>query len=471
MINISSLDTIIAVVLVILVLSLVVQAAQNALKKAFDIKSRQIQDSLIDLFESVVPNVTRPDLRGVWVRITASSPILRLLHRGQHPADPTAHPDPRVRELLAAVTQRAKAIGRTNITGKLSLESLPKSDLLNAVRRVPIGNLFPGLADKLQQAYQIANAAEAAVTSIQRDLAGTLSTSFTCLREKLAPLFNNLEALAAGGAIQTGSLTGDVANLRDINWDAIFAALSDVQQEIRSEIAQAKMANQPVQVTALTGLDAGLNDLASKLAELRRKLSVALAPISAKITEIENAYDSVRQSLQERYFRSMRTWAMVISFIVVVVLNASFFNVYTDIATSDAKRNLVLQSREEIEKLYNQTNPALGSGQSQGKGSPQDQTAVQEWFKAAQREIDNNSSIYTGFGFTPLGWSQSKAWWLGLKTTSKGWGARRIHDLKVLLGWIIMALLLSVGAPFWEDALESLLGVKNVLRQRAGGST
>ena len=37
----------------------------------------------------------------------------------------------------------------------------------------------------------------------------------------------------------------------------------------------------------------------------------------------------------------------------------------------------------------------------------------------------------------------------------------------MLLGWIIMALLLSVGAPFWQDALESLFGVKNLLRKRS----
>ena len=30
-----------------------------------------------------------------------------------------------------------------------------------------------------------------------------------------------------------------------------------------------------------------------------------------------------------------------------------------------------------------------------------------------------------------------------------------------------MALLLSVGAPFWLDALESLFGIKNLLRKRS----
>ena len=31
-----------------------------------------------------------------------------------------------------------------------------------------------------------------------------------------------------------------------------------------------------------------------------------------------------------------------------------------------------------------------------------------------------------------------------------------------------MVMLLSVGAPFWQDTLESLFGIKNLLRQKSG---
>lgn len=30
-----------------------------------------------------------------------------------------------------------------------------------------------------------------------------------------------------------------------------------------------------------------------------------------------------------------------------------------------------------------------------------------------------------------------------------------------------MIMLLSVGAPFWQDALESLFGIKNLLRKKS----
>ena len=44
MIDINALDNVIAVVVVILLLSLIVQSIQSVLKKAFKIKSRQVED-------------------------------------------------------------------------------------------------------------------------------------------------------------------------------------------------------------------------------------------------------------------------------------------------------------------------------------------------------------------------------------------------------------------------------------------
>jgi hypothetical protein len=32
---------------------------------------------------------------------------------------------------------------------------------------------------------------------------------------------------------------------------------------------------------------------------------------------------------------------------------------------------------------------------------------------------------------------------------------------------MIMVMLLSAGAPFWQDTLESLFGLKNLLRQKS----
>lgn len=51
--------------------------------------------------------------------------------------------------------------------------------------------------------------------------------------------------------------------------------------------------------------------------------------------------------------------------------------------------------------------------------------------------------------------------------TWQEWRASRRQDASGLLGWGVMALLLSVGAPFWQDTLESLFGIKNLLRKKS----
>src|SRR5437762_6420728 len=77
----SILDNLIAMVVVVLILSLVVQSIQSGLKKLLKIKSRQIEDSLIDLFEHVL---NKPPGSESFLQ---QSPILRILFRRKHPSE------------------------------------------------------------------------------------------------------------------------------------------------------------------------------------------------------------------------------------------------------------------------------------------------------------------------------------------------------------------------------------------------
>ena len=67
-------------------------------------------------------------------------------------------------------------------------------------------------------------------------------------------------------------------------------------------------------------------------------------------------------------------------------------------------------------------------------------------------------SLYTALGFTGPRWIVD-AWknprW---PTTQK--------IVETVAGWLITTMLLSVGAPFWQDTLESLFGLKNFLRKK-----
>jgi hypothetical protein len=74
----------------------------------------------------------------------------------------------------------------------------------------------------------------------------------------------------------------------------------------------------------------------------------------------------------------------------------------------------------------------------------------------------NNNLIPEDCAQTALGcepeyrWMTGEEWWGGIK-----------QDVSTLVGWALMVLLLSVGAPFWQDTLESLFGVKNLLRKKS----
>lgn len=62
-------------------------------------------------------------------------------------------------------------------------------------------------------------------------------------------------------------------------------------------------------------------------------------------------------------------------------------------------------------------------------------------------------AAYNALGFGPLIWQQPYE------------NIFPHSPLETLAGWLVMTMLLSVGAPFWEDTLESLFGVKNLLRK------
>lgn len=53
MMDLKTLDTVIAMVIVLMVLSLIVQSIQSLIKKLFKVKSRTFLDSLDDLFKYV----------------------------------------------------------------------------------------------------------------------------------------------------------------------------------------------------------------------------------------------------------------------------------------------------------------------------------------------------------------------------------------------------------------------------------
>jgi hypothetical protein len=433
------LDSLIAIVVVILVLSFIVQSIQGALKKLFKIKSRQIEDSLLDLFENAL-GAPSSDTQTRF----SSSPVLRVLTLRKHPAENAHEP---VRILFKAVSTKFREIGRVAQSGRWTLDSLAKQDLLKVLAQVAPGTILPSFTGRLEEACKQVKALEEVLAGIDGSrLSGTASARLAALRQALVPMINDVGAIFDGQKLEPSLLVGDTLRLREVKREEVMGLLEELQEGVDQEIATARTAGQATQ--ALEAASAALKTVAGRLTDLFARFDAALAPLRTRLSAVESWFDTVMQSFEERYARGMRTWAVVISLAVVVASNASFFRIMEQILTNDLQRASIVAAGERLQQLETQQAAPVAPGAQQT-------TDLGPLIEETRGQIEKQADLYSSLGFEPLSRKSLEA---GFATPGTG--------LKTAAGWLLMALLLSVGAPFWQDTLESLFGLKNLLRKR-----
>jgi hypothetical protein len=313
-----------------------------------------------------------------------------------------------------------------------------------------------------------------------------------------------------------------------------------VQAGVAQQIAATRLAGQPT--AALEAAAIGLQAVAGNLVALGRAAEAALAPLQAKLAEVETWYDTVMQGFSERYSRHMKTAALLISFVTVLLLNANFFTLYRTIATDAGLMNRLVSEGQVLvpptptapttpttpttpvspavppatrgaaardggapatpatattaptattattvptaTTAASAALPAPGSaipagvspaadaspaGAASTAGTPPG-TTVQQVRQEAE-EVAAFAATFNSLGFSPLSWSDVASYW-----HQAPWGAQPVPPVpaaiwwrqgaSTALGWLITTLLLSAGAPFWEDLLESLFGIKTLLQQK-----
>lgn len=503
-----TLNNLIAVVVVLLTLSLVVQSVQSVLKKAFKIKSRQIEESLVDLLRNLL-NKPPVQFTGFVQRLIDHSPVSRFIFRWwptrairTFARSDKAHRS-QVGDIYQDIMNGFRDVGRLAQSGKQMLDSIAKEDLQKILQKVPIANMLPNFGASFVTAFEriktleagLVNLRAAAEAGLASGQFASISAEYASIEVKLRPLFNDVQliidahkvavpgfapATLAPAGPAPALLIRDIAALREIDLGEVLKMLSDLQESVTT--ASAAQGIPPASAAALRSLATGLGNTASAITGLRQQLDAAIAPFKAKVSEVGDWYDITMQSFEERYNRSMKSWAIVIAFLVVVVLNASFFNVYRSIASSGVVSNMLVEKGPEMLKLSKertasaQTAATPAKPQERRELTPEEEKAervkAQKELREAVEVVKSDANNYIGMGFAPLQWEQVKHWLRGLipdRKTEQPWGnwwQSRKHDARVLLGWIIMTMLLSIGAPFWQDTLESLFGVKNLLRKK-----
>jgi len=403
------LDTVIAVVVVILLLSMVVQSVQTFIKKLLKFKSRQIQKSLSRLFDYV----------------GASAP----------------NANPATAEKVMAHFQ---SLGRTTAMGRNAIESISKADLSKVVTAIEGASIVPDAmktaVQEFSQSMKDAGDAVKALSAIRLDPESL--ALLTKVRSELAPVAAHLQALFQGDTVDPKVLVKDVMTFRDFDSASVLKMVADLVSQL--DQAAAKDPQNP----DLARAAAAANEVAAKLAAVHSRLAQLVAPLSERIASIDDWYDTVMLGFQERYARHMRTWAFIISAVLVVVLNADVFMIYKRLATSEVARARVISESQAIEARY-----------AQQLATTTDPQTVQELKNQLTTDLDHAATFYPALGIEPLDikWDG----WKPIFPPIRPWQ---------VIGWLVMAALLSLGAPFWHDTLESLFGLKNLLRDKSNTS-
>ena len=509
--NLGILNTIIAVVVVLLVLSLLVQAIQTLIKKLFKLKSRQIEDSLRDLYEQVVDvsqtntTASAPVSIGLWTKFK------RLLGMRVAAAESSA-------DLFKdKILEQFKNIGRKTLFGNAVLDSLSKDDLFKVMGKLESEDFFPDYVKKFQVLCdQIEQLRVAIVDNIAADpmLRGTASTKIAEIRGILAPIFANVTAILEGNKVKPKVLFADLLRLSKLDVRRLLDVVNEAQQAVTKEKESASAAGNTIEVAALQKLSDELAQVTKLLGDLSQNFVNAVAPLRNKIDQVEVWFDTVTQGFDERYARQMRTVSILISVVVVILLNANFFAVYTSLSTNEIQRNMISDAGADLVKQLKEAQPTptpaatptaspAATPNASPAATPTQTPKTVEELKKDFQAVDSLVGSYEGFGFHPLGAEQLRAFfwslggftklfkddngnssWGGFKLTKEikdgqeiphwsaqsgaEWWDSRKGNVVTFVGWAIMIMLLSVGAPFWQDALESLFGIKSLLRQKSG---
>lgn len=177
-----------------------------------------------------------------------------------------------------------------------------------------------------------------------------------------------------------------------------------------------------------------------------------------KLAEIgqqaEDWFDLAMRPVNDRHGRRMQIWSLAMALLVVGALNADAFAILKQARNDPEFRRVVAEQQARLQvadseaKLVNDSLAAVpdtvkpDSARMKLLARRDSLVAGRDslLFAAAQ-----SPTLFAGY---PHGWEFSWAW---------------------LFGILFSAVLVSLGAPFWHDLLESLVGMKNRIRLQAAG--
>lgn len=218
--------------------------------------------------------------------------------------------------------------------------------------------------------------------------------------------------------------------------------------------------------------------------------------LNAAIKNIEDWYSNMGERVTGWYKRHAQIVALVIAFLITILGNVDTITIAKSLMVDDSLRKEMVIAAEQYAKIGAKPSPALTEKQkaadtlkteieSLGKDS-----AKTEQLKAKQAEFEHlkaeiadlkqdfckaqalspkqcynaqikQIAVLSSFGL-PIGWQGEDP---RIQFSCANW-------LEKLLGWLITALAVSLGAPFWFDILNKFMNFRSAIKpQQAAAKT
>ena len=156
-------------------------------------------------------------------------------------------------------------------------------------------------------------------------------------------------------------------------------------------------------------------------------------------TRLQSWFDDVMWQASGWYKRHMQLVTMLVGLGIAVILNADAIQMYHHLTTNVAAREQI----NLLAEVFVQNNPELPQ-----QPVLSDSLSIQQ-IKSGVREFVESEDFRNMSNILGLGWQPGD-----LSVDARAWLIR-------IFGWLLTALAISLGAPFWFDILKKIINIKS----------
>lgn len=159
---------------------------------------------------------------------------------------------------------------------------------------------------------------------------------------------------------------------------------------------------------------------------------------------IEDWFDSSMDRVSGWYTRRVKWISFVVGLVLAAAVNADSFAVADALARDQALRASVASAADEYAKAH---------AKDKAGGKPEPKTP-----EDVAREVNK----IRAYGW-PLGWDRDDTRTMPARTVT--WESLPAWGLKAF-GWVVTAIAITLGAPFWFDVLNRLIVIRSTVKPK-----